>query len=172
MTIVIEGPCLAGKTTYANKLAAELSVSCNVFHMDDFFLRPRQRTDERFNTPGGNVDYERFLSEVILPLKENKAFSYRKFDCKTMSLGEEVYVKPAEINIVEGTYSMHPELGKYYDKSIYIDILPEKQLERLKNRENEEKVKMFIQKWIPLEQAYFAFFEPKNKCDEVIFSDD
>ena len=58
MIIAIEGPCLSGKTTYANKLAAELSVSCNVFHMDDFFLRPEQRTEERFNIPGGNVDYE------------------------------------------------------------------------------------------------------------------
>ena len=121
MIIAIEGPCLAGKTTYAKKLAAELSVSCNVFHMDDFFLRPEQRTEERFNTPGGNVDYERFLSEVLIPLSENKAFSYRKFDCKTMSLGEEVFIEPAEINIVEGTYSMRPEFRKYYDHTLFFN---------------------------------------------------
>ena len=56
--VSIDGPCAAGKTTLAGKLS-EL-YDCNVFHMDDFFLRPEQRTPARFAQPGGNVDYERF----------------------------------------------------------------------------------------------------------------
>ena len=56
--VAIDGRCAAGKTTLAASLQAQLE--CNVFHMDDFFLRPEQRTSERLHQPGGNVDYERF----------------------------------------------------------------------------------------------------------------
>ena len=71
--VAIDGKCTSGKTTLASKLA-EL-YDCNVFHMDDFFLRPEQRTPERFAEVGGNVDYELFLEEVRLPLKSSKTFS-------------------------------------------------------------------------------------------------
>ena len=36
--VAIDGRCAAGKTTLAASLQAQLG--CNVFHMDDFFLRP------------------------------------------------------------------------------------------------------------------------------------
>ncbi|MBE7055981.1 MAG: uridine kinase [Ruminococcaceae bacterium] len=171
MIIAIDGPCCGGKTTYANKLAADFNVSCNIFHMDDFFLRPEQRTEERINTPGENVDYERFLEEVLIPLKSNSAFSYRKFSCSKMDLDEYVCVEPREINIIEGTYSLHPALRNYYDKCIYIDVDSKTQLERLKSREPAYKVEMFINKWIPLERLYFDTFKPKNICDEIITLD-
>ena len=57
--IAIDGNCTAGKTTLAGMLAEVYD--CNVFHMDDFFLRPEQRTPERYAEIGGNVDYERFM---------------------------------------------------------------------------------------------------------------
>ena len=59
----IDGRCAAGKTTLAEQLREMLG--CNVIHADSFFLRPEQRTEERLNTPGGNIDYERLLAEVI-----------------------------------------------------------------------------------------------------------
>lgn len=80
----IDGCCASGKTTLADKLSR--SFDCNVFHMDDFFLRPGQRTQERLSEVGGNVDYERFHDEVIIPLLKNESFSYRPYDCHTMEL--------------------------------------------------------------------------------------
>lgn len=55
--IAIDGKCTAGKTTLAAQLAKEYD--CNLFHMDEFFLRPEQRTTVRYTEVGGNVDYER-----------------------------------------------------------------------------------------------------------------
>ena len=54
VVIAIDGSCTAGKTTLAAHLATKYD--CNLIHMDDFFLRPEQRTAERFAEPGGNVD--------------------------------------------------------------------------------------------------------------------
>ena len=53
--VAIDGNCTAGKTTLAGML--EEMYDCSVFHMDDFFLRPEQRTPERYAEIGGNVDY-------------------------------------------------------------------------------------------------------------------
>ena len=62
--VAIDGKCTAGKTTLAAQLAEQYD--CNVLHMDDFFLRPEQRTKDRYEEIGGNVDYERFYEEALL----------------------------------------------------------------------------------------------------------
>ena len=102
--VTIDGKCTSGKTTLAAKLAEVYD--CNMFHMDDFFLRPEQRTRSRFAEVGGNVDYERFHEEVLLPLLIGRAFSYRPFDCKTFTLSDQVSVPVKKLNIIEGSYSM------------------------------------------------------------------
>ena len=51
--IAIDGMAASGKSTLAARLAEELD-GC-VIHMDDFFLPPELRTQERLSSPGGNV---------------------------------------------------------------------------------------------------------------------
>jgi len=97
--VAIDGSCTAGKSTLALALAGEYD--CNLIHMDDFFLRPEQRTPERLAETGGNVDYERFLSEVLIPLKAGEAFSYRPYDCSTGSLKQEVAVMPKKAPFIK-----------------------------------------------------------------------
>ena len=150
--VAIDGKCTSGKTTLASKLA-EL-YDCNVFHMDDFFLRPEQRTPERFAEVGGNVDYERFLEEALLPLKSSKTFSYRPFDCSTFTLSDPVIVTPKRLNIIEGTYSHHPYFGNPYDLKILLTIDEETQRRRILDRP-EFLQKRFFEEWIPMENRYF-----------------
>lgn len=150
--VAIDGNCTAGKTTLASKLA-EL-YDCNVIHMDDFFLRPEQRTPERYAEVGGNVDYERFLEEVLVPLKTGNSFSYRPFDCGTFTLSKPVEVMPKKLHIIEGTYSHHPYFGNPYDLKIFLTIPPEVQHERILKRPAFLH-KRFLEEWIPMEQRYF-----------------
>jgi len=159
--IAIEGGSASGKTTLAASL--ERIYCCPVFHMDDFFLQLHQRTPERYAEPGGNVDRERFKSEVLEPFRIGKDVSYVRFDCK-----EQVFQKPKQIAagplaIVEGVYSMHPELMPCYDLSVWIDISPDEQRRRLIKR-NGPYAQVFFDKWLPLEQAYFEKFKIKEKC--------
>ena len=60
--VAIDGRCGSGKTTLGEYLKGQLD--CNLFHMDDFFLRMEQRTPDRMKETGGNVDYERFYETV------------------------------------------------------------------------------------------------------------
>ena len=150
--VAIDGNCTSGKTTLANQLAA--NYDCNVFHMDDFFLRPEQRTPERFAEIGGNVDYERFNQEVLLPLKSGKPFSYRPFDCSTFQLTDPVTVMTKKLNIIEGTYSLHSYFGAVYDLKVFLTITPELQQERILQRPAFLH-KRFFEEWIPMENRYF-----------------
>lgn len=162
----IEGGSASGKTTLAKKLKEHYS--CNVLHMDDFFLRPEQRTKERLAEPGGNVDRERFLEEVVIGLKQGEMIEYRRFDCGTFTLQPAVLIKPDKLTIVEGAYSTHPEFGKYYDLSIFLDISSELQKQRILKRNTWDKAERFFDEWIPMEQKYFKAMNVKEQCDMII----
>jgi uridine kinase len=163
--IGIDGGSGSGKTTLASLLCEIYDAT--VFHMDDFFLTPSMRTNERLSEVGGNVDRERFENEVLIPLKQGTDVNYRRFDCKASILSTPVSVKPKNLVIIEGSYSLHPDLIKYYDFSVFLDIDVEKQRERIKKR-NGEGAKAFFEKWIPLENTYFEKTQIKDRCDMII----
>ena len=163
--VAIDGKCTSGKTTLASQLAE--IYDCNVFHMDDFFLRPEQRTPERFAEVGGNVDYERFHEEVLLPLKSGKAFSYRPFDCSTFTLSAPVIVAPKKLNIIEGTYSHHPYFGTPYDLKIMLTVDDETQRQRVLERPAFLH-KRFFEEWIPMENRYFEVFKISDQSEIIL----
>ena len=166
VTVAIDGRCASGKTTLARALQEK--IDCNVFAMDDYFLRPEQRTAERLSEAGGNVDRERFLREILLPVSQRKNVTYRPFCCSTMSLSKEISVETKPVTIIEGSYCCHPELIDLYDLKVFMDIDPALQLDRLIKRNGEEKTKKFVTRWIPLEENYFDKCAVKDKCDVVI----
>ena len=166
IVVAVEGGSASGKSTLGELL--QRVYDCNLFHMDDFFLQMHQRTPERFNKPGGNVDYERFQEEILNPLKENKPFSYRVFDCSHMALGESVSVTPKKLNIVEGAYSMHPYFGKAYDLTCLIEIDEQTQSDRILLRNGEAMHKRFINEWIPLEKKYFESTDIRARCSLIL----
>ena len=166
--VALDGRYASGKTTLANALEARFGWS--VVHLDDFFLRPEQRTSERYATPGGNVDHERFLKEVLLPLREGKAARYRPFDCHTQRLAEETTVQPAAVTVVEGAYACHPAFWEYYDLRAFLTVGKEEQLRRIRERNGEAQLAVFREKWIPLEEAYIAAFSIPQRCDVLLES--
>ena len=164
LTAAIDGRCAAGKTTLATELQKRLS-PCNLFHMDDFFLRPAQRTAARLQTAGENIDHERFLQEVLLSLKKGEAFSYAPYDCHTQSLRTPIEIMPSRLSIVEGSYACHQSLLPFYDLRIFLDVDKKTQANRLLAREGGEGAVVFFKQWIPLEEAYFALPYQKKAYD-------
>jgi uridine kinase len=166
VTLAIEGGSASGKTTLSKLL--EKVYSSTVLHMDDFFLRPQQRTPERFLQPGGNVDWERFLEEVLTPLKKRESVSYRRFDCRTFALEPPVMLTPTKLTVIEGAYSMHPQLEDYYDLSVFLDISSKHQETRIRKRNVPAMAERFFQEWIPMERHYFEATGAKERCDLVV----
>lgn len=164
--VAIDGKCASGKTTLALNLKKR--TGCNVIHMDSFFLRPEQRTPERLNTPGGNIDRERFLEEALLPLRRRAAFSFSPYNCRTGNYDAPVAVLPVHLNIVEGAYSCHPSLRDFYDLRIFLTVDRDEQLRRIKERNGEKSAERFADMWIPLEEKYFSECDVEHCCQLYI----
>lgn len=165
ITVAIDGSSGSGKSTLAGDLSK--IYDCNVFHMDDFFLRPEQRTAERMQEIGGNVDYERFRHEVLEKLKKNQEFSYQIYDCSQGRLTDYIKVSPKKLNIIEGVYSMHPTLRDYYDLKIFLCIDAKTQIQRILERSGEHMLQKFINEWIPMENEYFSKMKIPEICDLI-----
>lgn len=162
--LAVDGRCGSGKSTFAKMLAKRYAA--DVVHMDDFFLRREQRTVKRLNEPGGNVDRERFMQEVVQPLQEGrKEFEYQRYDCTRQELCGTVHIVRSPLIIVEGAYSCHPYFGDIYDIRVFMDIDPEAQKQRISARNGPEMLSRFIDEWIPKEEDYFERFRIKEKCD-------
>ena len=163
--IAIDGTAASGKSTLAEQLQAHYD--CNLFHMDDFFLRPEQRTAERFAEVGGNVDYERFHAEVLQPLMTRQPFAYRPFDCSTFELSEPVCVQPRQLNLIEGSYCLHNYFGDPYDLKILLTIEEQEQRDRILRRPAFLHERFFTE-WIPMEQRYAEGFRIRDKADLIL----
>ena len=166
LIIAVDGPSASGKTTLAQLL--ENKYDCTVFHADDFFLRPEQRTPERYAEIGGNIDRERFLEEILIPLKNGETINYRRFDCSEMKILDPVMITPKKLTVIEGVYSMHPAFADFYDFSVFLEISSELQKERILKRNTSEMAERFFNEWIPLENKYFSGADVKNRCDMCI----
>lgn len=164
--VALDGRCASGKTTLGYYLASLFD--CNLFHMDDFFLQNSQRTLERLQEVGGNVDYERFLEEVLQPLTQKRDVLYRPFACSTREFLEGKTVPYKRLNLIEGSYSQHPYFGDVYSLKVFTDIDEKLQLQRIEARNGTEMLQKFITEWIPKEEAYFDGFHIREKSQMIL----
>ena len=168
--IAIDGRSGSGKTTLSSMLAKELNAS--VVHMDDFFLPPELRSPERYAEPGGNVHYERFREEVFAPLMNGEQrISYRRFSCHEMAYLKEPVtagLREGSIVVIEGSYSLRPDLRDAYDIRVFTCCDEAVQLARIEERNGKERLRDFREKWIPLENRYFESCHPMESADMVV----
>ncbi len=170
IAVAIDGNCGSGKTTLAN-LLKEL-YDANIVHMDDFFLPMELRTPERLGEAGGNVHYERFLSEVAKSIQKAERLEYRVFDCKKMDYTDKRTMDPKSITVVEGAYSMHPKFGDLYDLRVFVTCSGEEQDRRIRERNGAgEMYRDFTDKWIPMENRYFSACRIRENCGIVVDSE-
>lgn len=165
LIVAIDGPSGSGKSTLG-ALLYEI-YDCTLIHLDDFFLRAHQRTKKRLKEPGGNIDYERFEKEVLIPLQKGEDLNYRPFDCQTMELADPVHLSKRSLVIIEGSYALHPRFQKYYDYKVFLDIEKSQQTMRIQKR-NGALAKRFLNEWIPLEDKYHDAFKIREHCDLII----
>ena len=70
--------------------------------------------------------------------------SFRRFDCHSLTLLPPVAVAPSSLAVVEGSYSLHPELTPMYDISVCLTLSPELQRRRILARNGEQWRSAFL----------------------------
>ena len=163
LLVTLDGPCASGKTTFAAALATELDAS--VIHTDDFVVPHAHKTAERLAIPGGNCDWERLCREVIAPWKHGQQPWFQRYDCHHDCLLPPETLTTDHLLILEGSYCNLPAIRACADVRLFMDTPLDTRLERLRQRESPESLQRFFDRWIPLENAYFAAYAlPDQDC--------
>ena len=167
MLVTVDGPCASGKTTLASRLAGVFEAA--VVHTDDYVVPHARKTAGRLAVPGGNCDVERLAAEVVIPWKKGLPVTVRRYDCHTdRMLPGETIPPDSGMLILEGSYSNLPDIAVHADFRIFTDTPEAVRMDRLLRRESPESMRMFRDRWIPLEQAYFdAYHLPGEDCTVV-----
>lgn len=160
--VAIDGRCGSGKTTLA-ELGKEV-FGGRVFHMDDYYLPLAQRKPDWEHVPAGNMDLNRFRSQVLEPVRLRQSVQYIPYSCQAGRYEQAKQIAPAALTIIEGSYCQHPELTAYYDMTLFLTCTPEEQEIRLRKREG-NFFGMFQRRWIPMEEAYFTACDVPKRAD-------
>ena len=85
-----------------------------------------------------------------------------------MNFGQLIRLEDKRIYIIEGSYSCHPELRSFYDMTVFVTTDAVTQKKRILERNGEDKLRAFTEKWIPLEEKYFDVFDIEAKADLIL----
>ncbi len=166
VVMAIDGRCGSGKTWLAS-LLAEL-FPCRVIHMDDFYRPMDQRDPHWREIPAGNMDLQRLRDEILEPAWAGEDILYRPYSCQKGAYLPAEVLPPQPLTIVEGSYSLHPDLREYYNaRKVFLTCSPEVQAARLQRREGPH-YSSFVDTWIPMEERYYKACTPDKICTHLI----
>ena len=165
INIAIDGCAASGKSTVA-RLLGEL-FDGTVISMDDYFLPVTKKTAERLAMPGGNVDYERLKAELTSERYADRLV-HSRFDCQKQTLLPPKVEERRAVLLIEGVYSLHPDLRDFYDISILLQTDQESQRLRILERDGDALWHRYEAEWIPLEEAYFNATQPALFADFTV----
>jgi uridine kinase len=189
LRVGIDGIDAAGKTWLANALAFELSQAGAVVLRAsiDGFHNPRELRYRRGNlSPEGyysdSFNVELLKESLLEPLEPggNRRCRLQAFDFKTDSeiRAEAVQATDDSILVFEGVFLFRPELRRYWDFKIFVEIDFETSLQRALKRdldlfsEPEEIIKRYREKYIPGQKIYLESEKPQSLADVVIDNHD
>jgi uridine kinase len=161
--VAIDGMSAAGKSTLAAEIKERRDVA--IVHGDDFYrvmddtarfeLSPQAGYEQYF-------DWQRLLSEALSALRQNRTASFRRYDWTSGQLGERVNVGPSPVVVVEGVYTMRPELSSMFDMTVWLDTSDELRAERRSRRDDPPE---WVDRWDRAERYYISTFQPQLQAD-------
>lgn len=189
LRVGIDGIDAAGKTSLANELAEELrKLGHPVLRASiDGFHSPKEIRHQRGSlSPEGyyydSFDYNLLTTQLLQPLEPqgNRHIRLSAFDFKTEqeTAAEELTVTNDHILIFEGVFLFRPELLRYWDVKIFVEVDFETSLNRALERDlylfgiKEEIERRYNERYIPGQKIYLVSETPQQKADIVIENND
>lgn len=169
VVIAVSGFGGSGKTTLAEKLNARFKDSTKL-QLDNFLINHGEGAGWQ-----GGYDWERF-EQVLKDIKTGKDLHYQWYNWEKNETRDWINQPLPALVIVEGVRLFQPELMKYFDLSIWVDVSIDIATEygkardrRNKSNESPEVIKAHLAKWdavwIPKEKEFVGLFKPRENAD-------
>ena len=158
--LAIDGPAGAGKTTFAAKLEAELSVhsTVKVIHMDDLY------------DGWGNAlssDLSKILKYIVKQHESKSPAKIRRYNWESSSFGESEELPVCDLLILEGVGCGDKELQDRFAALIWMEIDPADGLKRVLDRDGAQ-VQGQMEKWLGTQAEYFLQHSTREKADFIL----
>jgi uridine kinase len=166
----VDGVDGAGKTTFADALAAAVSRPVVRIGVDDFHhvaqLRYRRGRDSAKGFWLDAFDYERLLADVFRPLRESRRYRPAAHDLASDQVLEPPWrIAPAgAVVIVDGLFLQRAELAGQFDLVVYLDVPFEVAAGRLHARDGVRS----LDRYVGASLIYFAECDPVRRADVVV----
>ena len=113
------------------------------------------------------MDLIRLRDEALRPAYEGQPVLYRAYSCRAGAYQPVQELAAQPLVILEGSYSHHPLLAGYETLRVFVTCSREEQTRRLQAREG-ARYPAFAQRWIPLEEGYFAKYSIEESADLIL----
>lgn len=184
--VAIDGRSAAGKTTFADALAAEVRVrghevlraSIDAFHRPGHKWRSQRGEWTPWTYFEEGYDYTSFQEQLLQPLGPGGSCRCRTalFDAYHDVFWPEQWqtVSDDTVAIIDGVFLLRPELAVHWDYIIWLDIDMEAMVERARRRDvawvgSEDVVEdRYRRHWIPTHELYERLIMPQSQAHAVL----
>lgn len=168
VVVAIDGAGGAGKSTLAGAIRDALG-TVSIVRVDDFY-RPLHDDERAALDPEHGYrnyfDWERMRTQAIRPLRAGASAKYQPYDWLNGELRGWVEVESNAVIVVDGVYSMRPELSDLVDLALFVNTPRELRLDRMTARG--QNATNWISGWMAAEDWYLERTRPVERADLVV----
>ncbi|MFC7430397.1 MULTISPECIES: phosphoglycerate transporter [unclassified Agrococcus] len=167
VVVGISGVGGAGKSTLARSLVGRIEGAVRM--RGDDFLSPER--SHRRSSDWDGVERERLVREVLLPFRERRASTFRRWDWHAGALGEPEAVPSADVLVVDLVGLLHPDALDALDLTVWCDVDPAVAAERGIARDRaagHDHDALWRDVWVPNDAEFGARFRPRDVADLLV----
>lgn len=165
--IGIDGRAGSGKTTLVENVNA-IDPNISIITGDDFYQHlpfDIHGKSSFFYKYQGYFDQNKFIKNILLPVRNSKEIKYKKYDWFKKGFSEHTIFLPTNIIFFEGVFMCSPDLVKYFDFSVFLDSKRDLCYSRLIKRDTSQE---WITEWQDTEDWYLEHYSIKTYVDILV----
>ncbi len=156
--IAVDGPGGAGKSAFAEQLAAALG-GCQIVHTDDF---------ASWDDPVGW--WPELIEKVLEPLARGERAEFSPSQWAPGIVREPIEIVPAELLVLEGVTASREAFRPYLTYTVWIEAHADVRLRRGLERDGEQARAQWLE-WMAEEDSYRERERPDAHADLVVHGD-
>jgi uridine kinase len=167
LLVAIDGQSAAGKSTLARFIQQQIPNTV-IVQADDFYRVMDEHERAALDAKGGYLTYYDWLrleAQLLLPLAQGHSARYQRYNWGENRLGEWTVIPAEGVIVVEGLYTLRPELRAYYHVKIWVETSFPTRMRRQGKRTDPWE---WVERWEAAEVFYVQQHTPQTYADIVV----